>query len=677
MPDNTLILIILSALVSLGLAAFQYLYRNRRSARYFWVLALLRAVGIFSVLLLLINPEFVTTTLYPEKPTLVLAVDNSASIEASGRGGEVRQLVKELTSDADIRDHFNVHVFSFGKDLTKAEEFDFSETYTNIQGALSGLRTLFKNSTAPTVLITDGNQTFGSDYRFGIQNYENDILPVVVGDTAAYQDLTVYRVNVNKYAFLNNQFPVEMILNYSGDSPVESNLRILRGNTTVFSQKVSFSNSENSKVVKALLPASSIGISVYQAELAPLQAEKNIQNNAQNFAVEVIDERMSVLIVGSVFHPDMGALKRSIETNQQREVEIRNIADLPERLDDFELVVLFQPTAEFASLIKQLEDQNRNYFIIAGAGTDWRFLNQAQPYIRKEVTGQTEEYFPELNSDFNSFQLDDIGYAHLPPLLGSFGDTEISEEAEVLLFQKVQGVSTLDPLLLTLEEGGAKRAFLFGTGLWKWRAQVFSDGSSFESFDNLVAKLVQYLASNSRKERLTANFENIYYSNENILLSSQYFDENYEFDPRGKLSLALINNETQERQIIPMGIAGNKYQVELSQLKPAEYSFTVRVEGENLTRSGSFTVVGFNVEDQFATANLAGLRQVAQDQGGILYFPDKASQIKEALLSDIKNTTVQKSRQNHVSLIDWYYLLAIIALSFSAEWFLRKYHGLI
>src|SRR5690606_16320139 len=120
-----------------------------------------------------------------------------------------------------------------------------------------------------------------------------------------------------------------------------------------------------------------------------------------------------------------------------------------------------------------------------------------------------------------------------------------------------------------------------------------------------------------------------------------------------------------------------KYQVELSQLKPAEYSFTVRAEGANLNRSGSFTVVGFNVEDQFATANLAGLRQVAQDQDGILYFPDKASEIKDALLSDIKNTTVQKSRQNHVSLIDWYFLLAIIALSFSAEWFLRKYHGLI
>ena len=83
------------------------------------------------------------------------------------------------------------------------------------------------------------------------------------------------------------------------------------------------------------------------------------------------------------------------------------------------------------------------------------------------------------------------------------------------------------------------------------------------------------------------------------------------------------------------------------------------------------------MEDQFAGANLSGLQQVADSYGGRLYFPDQYKEIKEALLSDNKNTTVQKSRQNRVSLIDWYYLLGIMALSFSAEWFLRKYHGLI
>ena len=677
MSNSIIFLILLSALLSLTVAGFQYFYKNRSSARYLWVLVFLRAVGIFSVLLLLINPEFVTTRYYPEKPNLILAVDNSTSIRNSGRAEEVRELVAQLANDPELQDRFNLQSFSFGKELTKTKEFDFSEPQTNIQAALIGLNTLFRNSTAPTLLITDGNQTFGSDYRFGHRNYRNTILPVAVGDTAAYQDLSLHRVNVNRYAFLNNQFPVEIILNYSGDTSVEANLRILQGSTTVFTQKVSLSENKNSQVVRTHLPASTIGVSVYSAEITPLPDEKNVTNNLQNFAVEVIDERTSVLVVGSFFHPDLGALKRSIETNKQREVEIRNIRDLPAEIQDYELLVLFQPTSEFAPLIKTLKSQNRNYLLITGPETDWKFLNQAQPYFQKEITGQTEEYFPEFNPDYGSFQLDDIGYDGFPPLQGAFGDIKTAEELEVLLFQKVQGVSTSNPLLATLEEAGSKKAFLFGTDLWKWRAQIYSEEASFENFDNFIGKLVQYLASNARKDRLSLSYENVYYSNENILLTAQYFDQNYSFDPRGNLSLEFVNKETRKKSVVPMGLAGNKYQVELNQLKPGDYTFTVTADGENLAASGSFTVVDYNVEDQFAGANLSGLQQVADSYGGRLYFPDQYKEIKEALLSDNINTTVQKSRQNRVSLIDWYYLLGIMALSFSAEWFLRKYHGLI
>ena len=677
MSNSSLFWILLSVLLSLGVAGFQYFYGNRNSARYFWALAFFRAVGIFSVLLLLINPEFVTTRVYSEKPDLILAVDNSTSIQTSGSGDKVRELVTQIKDDPEIQERFNLQIFSFGKDLEKTDEFDFSESRTNIQGALTSLNALYRNSTAPTVLITDGNQTFGSDYRFGLRNYRNTILPVVVGDTAAHRDLSLHRVNVNKYAFLDNQFPVEVILNYSGDSPVETSLQIRKGNTTVFSQPLSFSETQNSQVVKTTLPASAIGVSVYKVELAPLPDEKNVVNNLQNFAVEVIDERTSVLVVGSFLHPDLGALKRSIETNKQREVEIRNISGLPADLEDYELFVLFQPTREFEPLMESLGNNGRNYLLVTGPETDWRFLNQAQPYFKKEITGQTEEYFPEFNQSFGSFQLDDLGYEGFPPLQGSFGDISTTEKLEILLFQKVQGVSTSNPLLATIEENGVKRGFLFGTGLWKWRAQVYSEEASFESFDNFTGKLIQYLASNTRKERLSLSYENVYYSNENILLTAQYFDENYNFDSRGELSLELVNKETQEKRVVPMGISGNRFQVELSQLEPSEYSFSIRAEGENLSRAGSFTVIDYNVEDQFTGANLNGLQTVAEDQGGQVFFPDKAGEITEALLSDIKNTTVQKSRQKRVSLIDWYYLLAIMALSFSAEWFLRKYHGLI
>ncbi|MFT5679087.1 MAG: hypothetical protein ACI9FY_001636, partial [Patiriisocius sp.] len=48
-----------------------------------------------------------------------------------------------------------------------------------------------------------------------------------------------------------------------------------------------------------------------------------------------------------------------------------------------------------------------------------------------------------------------------------------------------------------------------------------------------------------------------------------------------------------------------------------------------------------------------------------------------ALVSDARFATIQKSEQKTVPLIDWKYLLGLIALTLALEWFIRKYNGLI
>jgi hypothetical protein len=69
-------------------------------------------------------------------------------------------------------------------------------------------------------MVTDGNQTIGEDYQYYKPGPQVEIFPVVAGDTTAQVDLAINNLNVNRYAFLNNRFPVEIILNYTGREPV-------------------------------------------------------------------------------------------------------------------------------------------------------------------------------------------------------------------------------------------------------------------------------------------------------------------------------------------------------------------------------------------------------------------------------------------------------------------------
>lgn len=676
MPATTIFFIITAFLLALALAYFQYFYRAKKGWLKNAIFGTLRFLAIFSLLLLLINPRISNVEYYNEKPQLVLAVDNSSSIKEFEAGEEVEKLVEQLTTDADLREHFEIQTFSFGRELKPYDSLDFKESQTNLPVVFNDLSTLYEGQTAPVILITDGNQTMGEEFIFSAQRFKQPVLPVVVGDTLQYQDLSVSRINANKYAFLNNRFPVEILLNYAGDTSVETQLEVLQGNSVILSRQLGFSSEDNSEVVRLELPANSVGIQYYEVRLKPLEAEKNILNNSREFAVEVIDERTKVLIAYSVLHPDLGAIKKAIESNQQREAELKSISEIT-NFEEFQLVVLYQPDGRFKNLMEELQSQKRNYFLITGPNTDWNFLNRQQDLFKQEIVNQTEEYFPVWNENFNAFQTEDIGYQGFPPLEGNFGSLDFPEALDVLLYREVQGVETGEPLLGVTTFDESKIGFLLGADIWRWRAEVFNETGAFIQFDDLVGKLVHYLASGKRQDRLVVNYEPVYNESQEILIRADYFDQSYEFDPRAALELQVEHRATGERLQIPFLLNGRSFQVDLSSLSGGEYEFTVQVEGENLSRSGSFRILDFDVEKQFARANLEGLQKIAAQKDQDIYFPGDFERLKAQLLSTDSYPTVQKSRKKDVSLIDWKYLLGIIVLALGAEWFLRKYYGLI
>ena len=77
---------------------------------------------------------------------------------------------------------------------------------------------------APIILITDGNQTIGTSYEF--LNTKQPIYPIVIGDTTKYVDVKITQLNVNKYSYIKNKFPVEILLNYEGDENVDTQFSI-------------------------------------------------------------------------------------------------------------------------------------------------------------------------------------------------------------------------------------------------------------------------------------------------------------------------------------------------------------------------------------------------------------------------------------------------------------------
>lgn len=677
MSSVTLILIILAGIIALLLALFQYWGASKRNSKKNGLFVFLRFITLFAILLLIINPKFENLELYSEKPNLVVAVDNSTSIRHLNQSDKVLGTFNEISTNTDLTNKFNIVSYAFGNELTAIDSLQFNSKQTNIYNALSQLSQIHKETIAPIILISDGNQTYGNDYELSFKSNNQPVFPVIIGDTITYTDLKIQQLNVNKYAYLKNSFPIEVFLVYNGDKTVTSNFVVTNGSATVYSQTLSFSKDANSKVINFALPANNVGVSTYKAHLTPLESEKNKVNNTKNFAVEIIDQKTKVALVSDFTHPDLGAFKKSIESNEQREVVFLNPNESINQINDFQLFILYQPNLRFNNLIEALNKENKNRFVVLGTQTDLRFFNRVNSSYSHDITNDTEDYQGALNLNYTPFMIDDIDFGAFPPLKSNYGDVNFILPYETILFKKISNIITEEPLLATFETNGRREAVLFAENIWHWRAHSYLNSKSFNDFDDFMGKIVQYLASNKKRNRLTVDYESFYNGNSNVVIKAQFFNRNYEFDDRETLSITMKDDISNEIKTFPFVLKNNNFQVDLSNLPPSEYSFTVKAENENISQSGNFQILEYDVEQQFLNANVTKLQGLAANTQGNSYFAENTNDLVNQLLQDGRFQTIQKSNKTTIPLVDWKYLLILIALSLSLEWFLRKYNGLI
>ncbi|MCX2680781.1 VWA domain-containing protein [Galbibacter sp. EGI 63066] len=684
MLENHMILYaVLAAVIALLIAFFQYRKQLRKSVVY-RILAFLRFLSVFTILLLLISPKYNKKTYYTEKPGLTILADNSSSIRYLGYDSIVKDIIRTIEGDDELNDRFDIKTLSFGGDIKAADNLNFSEPQTNIAKALQSLESIDNEDNGAVLLLTDGNQTYGSDYQYSSRNYKKPVFPIVLGDSTQYNDLKVAQLNVNKYAYLKNEFPVEVFLNYEGEEQHSSVFSIYQGRATVYSKRLNFSPEKNTQVLNIELPAKAVGVQTYRAEITPLDQEKNKDNNSKLFAVEVIDQKTDVAIVTDVRHPDIGVLKKIVESNEYRKATIENVRDGNLKSTDFQLFILYQPNHLFSDVFQELLKQKSSYWVISGVDTDWNFLNKMELGYLKQFGRSEEEILPGFNPNFSVYQVDDIDFENFPPLTKSIGDIDFLMSYHTLLYQRIGNVSTETPLLAVMEDNGTKSALLAGEGIWKWRSVSFLEDKNTEDFDAYFGKLIQYLSSTEKRERLSINHESFYYGNSTVVISAAYFDKNFVFDPNASLEIVIKNKTTGETKIIPMLLKGNNYEVDLSSFGASAYDFTVRVLSANLSRSGSFTILEYDVEKQFLNADIDRLRSLSENTGGVLFFsglPESLasglSALKEELMADIRFQSIQKSKENVVPLVNWKWLLIVIVVALATEWFIRKYNGLI
>ena len=675
MTTSTILLLILSVFIAAGLSFFQYYYKAKNKSKINLFLAFLRFLSFLGIFLLLINPIFTRKTYEIVKTPLPILVDNSESIKDLSENNLNVSLYEQLSQNKNLKEKYDIQLYTFDKEFTSNGKIDYTGKQSLIDNAAKNLKQLYRNVNYPVVLFTDGNQTQGSDYIYSFQE-NTTVYPVIQGDTTTVFDLKINQINVNKYTFLKNKFPVEVFLQYNGNESLNSLFSIKNGNQTIFKKTISFSSQNKAQSIQVLLDATSIGVQKYTASISSSKFEKNKVNNNKNFIVEVIDQRTEIAIVSDIIHPDLSALKRSIEVNEQRKVTLLKPNEI-KNIRDYNILILYQPNSTFKSIFDENKLAQINTFIITGTNTDFNFLGLHQIDFSFRMSPQKEDYFATYNSDFNLFSQENIGFENFSSLENKFGTITIKENAKTLLNATIRNIQTGNPLLTFLENGKQRKGYLFGENIWKWRMETHLKKKSFDDFDLFTDKWVQYLTSNSAKKSLEVDYKSYYNEGETIQITAQYFDKNYELDENAQLNIVLTNNETKKIKTYNFLKSNIDYKVEFDNLEKGNYSFTVKEKESKTSFSGNFEILEFDIEKQFVNPDKLRLEQLATNTSGKAYFPNQLEQLTKSLLENPNFLPIQKEVVKKTPLIDWTILLILICFFLSIEWFTRKYNGLL
>lgn len=675
MTTSTILLILLSVIVSGVVAFYQYLFKADNQNKTNWLLAFLRFISVFSLLLLLINPVVSRKIIETNKIPLAIVADNSRSISELKATTDAVKLVEKLNSNSALKEKFEIQSYTFDDTFVAGKSLDFKGNQSNIHDVAVNLKQLNKNTFFPVVLLTDGNQTIGNDYVFSFQE-STTVFPVVLGDTTTTFDLKINQLNANKYAFLKNKFPVEVFLQYNGNKSVSTTFSIEKNGKKISNQTINFDAKNKVQSVQILLEADRVGLQKYKAVLSSPFKEKNTYNNSKNFAVEVLDQKKEIAIISDISHPDLGAFKRAIESNVKRKVTIIKTNSIND-LQKYNILILYQPTASFRKIFEVNKSLKINTFIVTGMATDFNFLNQMQSDLVFKLTNKKEDFTPSFLTDFNLFAQNDIQFSQLPPLENPFGKITEKASFNTLLTAKVNGIEVGNPILTFSEKGNSRNAYLLGENSWKWRMESFVLNQSYEKYDLFIDKIIQYLAINSAKKSLLVQHESFYNSGETIEIFAQYFNKSYELEENASLSIYLTNKATKTTKNYNFSKANNGYQAIFDGLTPGSYTFQVKETTSNASYNGTFEVLDFDVEKQFVNPDVSKLQQLANQNNGEIIFPNQIEKLILKLLQKNTYLPVEKTIIKNSPLIDSLWLLIILAISLTTEWFTRKYNGLL
>lgn len=559
---------------------------------------------------------------------------------------------------------------------------DFKGKLSNLdQGFEKVYNQFFGRNIGGVCLISDGNYNSGINPLYTAEKISlTPVFTLGIGDTILKKDQLIRNVLTNSVAFLGNKFPVEVEIQADRMQGARSRLMIIQNGQTIASKDIVYGQETKAHTkLDFLLEAQQVGFNQYQIVLEHIDGEVTYSNNDQRFFIEVIDSRSKVLILAESPHPDVSAVKQVLDKDDKLTITSKLYSEWDGDLKDVELLVAHGFHKERSKeVIHQIKRKGIPVFYLADNSTTNNDLKDLGVSLNVPSGTKLDEVQGYVEPSFQLFELSPELVSLLeksPPVHVRFGNTKTTS-GDVLIGQRLGPVKKVDPLYFFGGNLNEKYAVFTGEGLWRWKLYEYQRTKENKGFIDLIRKTVQYLIVKSNKEPLRVILPNRFNEIKDILINAEFYNASMESITEPDISLE-IKDEKGRTYNYQFSKNDVDYTLNVGKLESGKYTWkaSTTYNKRNYSKQGEFIVENIALESKTMNANFSLLFQISDKTNGSFHRLKDYNSLLEEIgeRGDIVNVVYEES--SFKDLIDIIWILIIIIVALSAEWFLRRWKG--
>jgi len=652
------------------------------------LMAVLRFTAVFLISVLLLSPVIKYLNITIEKPIIIIAQDNSESLVFQKDENNLAEYQKQIEAlSVKLSENYEPVFYSFGEKSEKLQSFDYKQKETNISDLIEEIQnTYFNKNVGALIIASDGIYNKGINPLYSTTDINFPVYTIGLGDTTVYPDFSISKVRNNKIAFLGNKFPIQVYVDAKKLKGKTSTLKVFNNNIQIYSEQISVTSNEETKIIDLEVEAKTLGVQRFVIQISSLPDEKNLLNNYKEVAIEILDSRQKILIVANSPHPDISAIRQSLEDNDNYEVTYTKIDDFKGSIDEYNLVILHQipsATNSATSLLSEIVSKDIPVIFIVGAQSSFNNINSLDLGLKiTHLNSAFDESQSVLNTNFSLFEIEEDFtelVSKFPPLVCPFGTYDVSANLNVLMYQKINSIKTDYPLIAFNSETqsfNAKSCYITGEGIWRWRIYNYIEYQNQDLFDEFINKIIQYMALRVNKDRFVVDVDKIIDENKNVIFDSEVYNESYELVNNNDVNLDITDSAGNVFSYI-LDKNNKKYTLNVGTFPVGDYVYSAntKLDDEVFTKKGTFSVVKINLEAENIIADHNLLNQLSEQNNGQFYYPTQIDSLLANIQTNKNIVPISFSDKQLTDVINLKWLFFLIVGLISLEWFFRKFFG--